>query len=946
MLIRYKACFGKKDPYTTVDWEKRQVDVYSHNGREKKVLLVEAPKHWSDNAVKIAAGKYFYGTEETSIRQMIHRVSSTLGQWAVDYGYMTPGNARQFADDLAYLCLHQMGSFNSPVWFNVGIKETKAPSQYNWWFNPKTQKAEPADTRIHPQCSACFIQSVKDNLGSIMDLAKSEAVLFKYGSGTGTDLTPLRSSMERLTGGGLASGPVSYLAIYDQVAGSIRSGGKTRRSAKMNTLRDWHPDILQFIECKAHEELKAKALIQMGFDGSLNGDAYGTVKFQNGNLSVRVSDEFMEAAQQKKPWTTREVTTGKPVTTYNASDLLDKIAWGTWVCGDPGLQFDEAIQKWHTCKDTSPIHSSNPCSEYLFLNDTACNLASLNLLRFLDPQGHLDIPRFQAAIRTFILAQDIIVSASCYPTPEIAENSHRFRTLGLGFCNLGGLLMTLGIPYHSEAGCYLASCITTLMTATAYQVSAELAKALGSFPGWSDARCAGVDKPLKHDNKESMLEVLHQHKAATEKLRSGPLPSMLPVVDTALLTWKSVLRANRGYRNAQVTVIAPTGTISFIMDSDTTGIEPELALVKTKYLTDGGQIRLCNQLVAKALQKLGYTETEIQRIQAHIQNFETIEDVQLKPEDPLVKEDKFPAGLYVSGLKEEHLPVFDCALPSSHGKRVLPPQAHLNMMAAVQPFISGAISKTVNVPEKTTVEEIRQIYVDAWKMGLKCVAIYRDGSKGAQPLVTQNKKNEPRSGHVPESRELIQAHEGSAQSAARRHLPSTRSALTHKFNVGGVDGYITVGLFPDGSPGEMFAVVSKEGSTIGGLMDTIATLTSLALQYNVPLEVLVNKFAYQRFEPSGITNNPNIRFANSIVDYIFRWMEDTFLTYKKGAVTPPQLNLPCLEDNMEPGEPKQAPRESRKNQVSGITCRDCGAVMHQSGTCFCCPQCGTTSGCS
>src|SRR5438093_10541920 len=703
----------------------------------------------------------------------------------------------------------------------------------------------------------------------IMRLAYSEAMLFKYGSGTGTDLTPIRSSKEKLSGGGRPSGPLSFLRVYDQVANVGKSGGKTRRAAKMNTLRDWHGDIEEFIDAKPKEEKKAWALIEQGYDGSYNGDAYGSVMYQNENLSVRASDDFMRAAIEGEEWWTRAVTTGQRLQKKDAATLLRKIAEGTWICGDPGLQYDGAIQKWHTCKGTEPIHSTNPCSEYVFLNNTACNLASLNLMKFKRPEGTFDVERFKAAVRIFIAAQEILVDNASYPTEEIAVNSHIFRTLGLGYANLGSLIMSYGLPYDSDAGRALAGSLSAMMTGAAYEQSAELADVLGPFKGYRDAHCAHVPKPLAPANVEAMLGVIKLHREAVEQIQ--PSQEFNYLKEEARRCWDGALERGRraGFRNAQVTVLAPTGTIAFMMDCDTTGIEPDIALVKYKLLAGGGSLKIVNRTVPEALSRLGYTAKEIERIIVHIEKFDTIEDVE-------------EAGQTVhSGVKPEHLPVFDCAFKAHRGQRSIHYMAHLKMMAAAQPFISGAISKTVNMPHESTVEDIRDAYVQAWKMGLKCVAIYRDGSKRSQPLNTKpttegSDKSVAAQVSVLAARikelEAEVAHlRDLAGKPLRRRLSDTRTAITHKFDIAGHEGYLTVGLFEDGQPGELFITMAKEGSTIGGLMDGIGTLTSMALQYGVPLEALVRKFAHQRFEPSGFTRNPDIRNASSITDYDFRW---------------------------------------------------------------------------
>src|SRR5580765_3613236 len=701
----------KTNPFDQLEWERRTAEITDDAG---KVIFkqenVEVPKSWSLLATKVVVSKYFYGESntpkpETSVRQLIHRISRTIADWAIKDGYFSTADGEVFYDELTWLCLNQYGAFNSPVWFNVGLFHQysigKHSSKGNWFYNRQTNEAERAKTQYeYPQGSACFIQSVQDNMEDIMRLAYSEAMLFKYGSGTGTDLTPLRSSKEKLSGGGRPSGPMSFLKVYDQVANVVKSGGKTRRAAKMNTLRDWHGDIEEFIDAKQREEKKAWALIEQGYDGSYNGEAYGSVMYQNENLSVRVSDEFMQAAIDGKEWWTRTVTTNKPLARKEASVLFNKIAEGTWICGDPGLQYDGAIQKWHTCKGTEPIHSTNPCSEYVFLNNTACNLASLNLMKFKREDGVFDVERFKAAVRIFITAQEILVDNASYPTKWIAENSHIFRTLGLGYANLGSLIMSYGLPYDSNEGRALAGAITAVMTGHAYEQSAEIAAGMGAFAGYWDARCAHVPKPKTKDNVESMLGVIKLHRDAVEEIQ--PSQEFNYLKEEARNTWNRTLERGKkaGYRNAQVTVLAPTGTIAFLMDCDTTGVEPDIALVKYKLLAGGGMLKIVNRTVPQALGRLGYSTKEIEGIIGHIEKHDTIEDVEENGQ------------AIRSGLKAEHLPVFDCAFKPHKGKRSIHYMAHLKMMGAAQPFISGAISKTVNMPNEASVEEIRDAYVD------------------------------------------------------------------------------------------------------------------------------------------------------------------------------------------------------------------------------------------
>jgi ribonucleoside-diphosphate reductase alpha chain len=968
-------------PFDEIEWEHRTAEITDDRGRAMfRQEHVEIPAEWSELATKIAVSKYFYGDaqlgndpsdggREDSVRQLIHRVTRTIADWGMEDGYFADeASGEVFYQDLTWLCLHQHGAFNSPVWFNVGLYHQygvgEDSGEGNWYWDIEDGHARRAPGQYHyPQASACFIQGVEDSMEDIMRLATAEAMLFKYGSGTGTDLSTLRSTREKLSGGGRPSGPLSFLRIYDQVANAVKSGGKTRRAAKMNTLKDWHPDIEEFIDAKTIEEKKAWALIEQGYDGSYNGDAYGSVMFQNENLSVRASDEFMQAAVDGSDWWTRRVTDGEPCEKKNARELLRKISLGTWTCGDPGIQFDSTIHRWHTCKGSGRQHSSNPCSEYLFLNDTACNLASLNLVRFQQSDGSFDTARFEAAVRVFLVAQEILVDRASYPTRAIAENSHAFRTLGLGYANLGALIMSRGLGYDSDEGRALAGAITALMTGAAYQVSAELAAVMGPFPSYHDARYGHVTSPPEPSNAPAMLEVIERHHAYALGLsRDG---DHAPVVEAARRAWDRALDAGRshGYRNAQVTVLAPTGTIGFLMDCDTTGIEPDIALVKYKLLAGGGMLKLVNRTVAPALRRLGYTADEIAGILVHIEKWDTIEDLTDPDSGELVR----------SGLKPQHLPVFDCAFKAHHGTRSLHYRGHLKMMAAAQPFLSGAISKTVNLPEAATVDDIMQTYIEAWQMGLKAVAIYRDNSKRSAPLATRKTADKlderPQDTLAAEFAELARENESLRHQLAapvRRPLNGTRMSLTHQFEIAGHKGFLTVGFYPDSQPGEIFIRMSKEGSTIGGLMDTVATLTSIALQYGVPLEELVNKFAYQRFEPSGYTNNPDIRTAFSITDYVFRWMGCQFIKGYREATSPDHgqaelpmpevtemehtaVNRPVPELRIDP--PAAAHPDRVKTALGtaymGILCSNCGSdKVIRAGACGVCTQCGTSQGCS
>ncbi len=1000
-------------PFDQIEWERRTAEITDDGG---KVIFkqedIEVPKSWSALATKIAVSKYFYGDiangtdpykggRETSVRQLIHRVTRTITDWGMADGYFADAEAAEvFYDDLTWLCLNQHGAFNSPVWFNVGLYHQygvgKGAGAGNYFYNRETGKSERAPSQYeYPQGSACFIQSVNDTMEDIMRLAMSEAMLFKYGSGTGTDLSSLRSTREKLSGGGKPSGPLSFLKVYDQVANVVKSGGKTRRAAKMNTLKDWHPDIEEFIDAKQKEEKKAWALIEQGYDGSYNGDAYGSVMYQNENVSVRVSDEFMEAAQEGREWWTRRVTDGKRCERKDARTLLHKIAEGTWVCGDPGMQFDTTIHKWHTCKGTDRQNSTNPCSEYLFLDNTACNLASLNLMKFKTPDGDFDVERFKAAVRIFITAQEIIVDNASYPIKEIAENSHIFRTLGLGYANLGSLIMSYGYGYDSVEGRSLCGAVTAIMTGEAYEQSARMAQALRPFPGYHDAHASGVPKPVAKDNVASMLEVIELHRCAVREISNAK--EFAHLKEEAARVWDSAaeLGKRHGYRNAQVTVLAPTGTISFLMDCDTTGIEPDIALVKYKLLAGGGMLKIVNQTVKPALEKLGYNAEEIERILAHIDAFDTIEDV--------IDTD---GSKISSGLKPEHLPIFDCAFKPFKGRRSLHYLAHLKMMAAAQPFLSGAISKTVNMPQSATVDDIVNSYIEGWRLGLKSIAIYREGSKRSAPLNTRKTKDMGAVGagadgglltgpedalqrRILELEQELAALRSQLNQPVRHRMPDTRSSMTHRFEIAGHEGYITVGLYEDGQPGELFITMSKEGSTIGGLMDTVGTLTSIALQYGVPLESLAKKFAYQRFEPSGFTKNPDIRHATSITDYVFRWLACQFIKGYKEATSPnraqpdlplkeileiekkvlnrPVTDLPRTGDkqvidvitNSSPDNPGITEHSGNGNGHAdrvtvalgsifmGITCSVCGSdKVIRAGACGVCIECGTSQGCS
>ena len=839
-----------ESPFDTTEWELRTAAIKGENGQLLfEQAACEIPAAWSQLATNVVVSKYFYGEihtpeREHSVKQLIHRVARTISDWGIADGYFkTPEDGENFYRDLAWLCVHQHGAFNSPVWFNVGLYHQYGVqgAKCNWrWDEASRDVTQPDNPYEYPQGSACFIQSVQDNMEDIMELARSEAMLFKFGSGTGTDLTTLRSQKEKLSGGGSPSGPLSFMRVYDQIAGVVKSGGKTRRAAKMQSLKVFHPDIMDFIECKSREEKKARVLIEKGgYDANFNGEAYSSILFQNANLSVRLTDEFMEAVERNDSWTTRWVTdSSKAGPTYKANEIMDRMSQCAWQCGDPGVQYDTTINRWHTCPNSGRINASNPCSEYMFLDDTACNLASINLMKFRKPDGEFDVERFAAACRVFLIAQEILVDHASYPTARIAKNSHLYRPLGLGYSNLGSLLMADGMAYDSDAGRGLCGALTAILHGAANRTSAELAGAVGPFEGFAA-------------NREPMLRVMQMHRDAVEEIDEA-CPA--PLRDAARQIWDDVLAEGRqhGYRNAQATVLAPTGTISFLMDCDTTGIEPDIALVKYKQLAGGGMLKIVNQTVPLALRKLGYEEPAIEKILAYIDKNDTIEDC---PE-----------------IQDEHLTVFDCAFKPRLGKRSINWEAHIKMMAAAQPFLSGAISKTVNMPRETTPEDIAGAYVEGWRLGLKAIAIYRDGSKESQPLSTSTESDK-------NAEKVVAA-------PRRERLPDTRRSVTHKFNVGGHEGYITVGLYDDGRPGELFITMAKEGSTIGGLMDSFGTAVSMSLQYGVPLEVYTKKFSHTRFEPWGYTKNPDIPVAKSLVDYIFRWMGTEFLPGYREANRP------------------------------------------------------------
>ena len=888
------------DPFASLQWDYRTAVIADESGNaffEQKD--VEIPASWSQTATNVVVSKYFRGPlgsdrRERSVRQLIGRVVDTITNWGVKDGYFLDAEESQaFRDELTHLLVQQKMAFNSPVWFNVGV--------------------EP-----RPQCSACFILSVEDTMESILDWCKTEGMIFKGGSGSGINLSPIRSSKEQLSAGGQASGPISFMRGADSIAGSIKSGGKTRRAAKMVVLNADHPDVEEFIDCKVNEERKAYALGTAGWDMSLNGDAWSSIQFQNANNSIRVTDEFMRAATEGRDWQLRSVVSGDGVQTVNARDLLQRMAAAAWACGDPGMQYDTTINDWHTCANTARINASNPCSEYMHVDNSACNLASLNLLRFAGEDGTFDVESFRRAVAVTIWAQEIIVGNSSYPTEKIAENTRAMRQLGLGYANLGALLMSLGLPYDSDEGRAYAASITALMTGHAYATSAAIAQRVGPFAAF-------------HENREPMLRVVAKHRDASRTIHTTLMTSELRVAAEKAWDDAHELGSTFGFRNAQATVLAPTGTIAFMMDCDTTGIEPDIALVKYKKLVGGGMMRIVNQTVPRALRRLGYSEEQVTAIEAYIDERGTIEGA--------------------PGLRDEHLAVFDCAFRAENGSRSIHHMGHIKMMGAVQPFISGAISKTVNLPTEATVEDVADAYVQAWKHGVKAIAIYRDGSKKVQPVSTSKGEGQA---SVPEGKPV------------RRKMSDTRSSLTHKFSIEGHEGYITVGLYDDGTPGEIFLSMAKQGSTVSGLMEAFGRSVSYALQYGVPLQDLVRNFSHMRFEPMGRTENRDIPVAQSIIDYVFRWLASRYMSpeeaYEVGVMTPEvkaalaagqyplPLQTPAAHNGMGEAATETVPQVYRAPRANGQAdapaCSLCGWIMIRSGTCYRCENCGSTSGCS
>jgi ribonucleoside-diphosphate reductase alpha chain len=890
--LEFKRYFTKDGvhPFDEVEWETRDAVIpnFKEGGNAFEQRGVEFPKSWSQNATNIVAQKYFRGPlgtpeRESSVRQMIGRVADTITEWGVkDHYFATPADARIFSDELTHLLVSQKAAFNSPVWFNVGVE-------------PK------------PQCSACFILAVDDSMSSILNWYVEEGTIFKGGSGSGINLSALRSSKEQLKGGGTASGPVSFMRGADSSAGTIKSGGKTRRAAKMVILNADHPDVRDFIWCKTVEERKARVLRDAGFDMDLDGKDSHSMQYQNANNSVRVTDEFMKAYQDDRDWKLKAVLTGEAVETVRARDLMREMAQAAWECADPGMQYDTIINDWHTCPATGRINASNPCSEYMHLDNSACNLASINLMKFVDDDMNFDVAAFKRAVEVVFTAQEIIVGNSSYPTEKIERNAKAFRQLGLGYANLGALLMARGLPYDSDGGRAWAGAITALMTGHAYRTSAGIAEHTGPFAGYAP-------------NRDAMLRVMRKHRVAADDIDAELVPEGL--LQAAKRAWDEAiaLGETNGYRNAQATVLAPTGTISFLMDCDTTGIEPDLALVKTKKLVGGGTMQIVNHTVPRALRRLGYSQEQVQAVVAYISEHNTV------------------AGSPF--LKEEHYPVFDCSM----GERPIHYMGHVRMMAAAQPFISGAISKTVNMPEQATVEEVEQLFLEGWKLGLKAVAIYRDNCKVAQPLSAEKKAKEP-----------LVALPGQP---LRRRLPASRPARTFSFAVGDAEGYITAGEYPGDGIGEIFLKVSKQGSTLSGVMDAFAIAVSLGLQYGVPLEAFTSKFVNMRFEPSGITKDPDIRFASSLVDYVFRRLALEYLPPEKRG----GLGVQSIEERKEyanghasreaasePDQPSLIDLSTvalSAKELDAPLCYSCGSQMQPAGSCYVCNSCGSTSGCS
>jgi ribonucleoside-diphosphate reductase alpha chain len=888
LAVRRRFTIEGRDPYDEIEWEIRDAHIPGKTGPAFEQKNVEFPKFWSQTATNIVAQKYFRGRmsspeRERSVKQMIGRVVSTIGRWGREGGYFAgEAEARTFEDELKAILVNQLAAFNSPVWFNVGFEE-------------------------RPQCSACFILSIEDSMDAILDWIRREGIIFRGGSGSGVNLSRLRSSKEQLSKGGYASGPVSFMRGADASAGTIKSGGKTRRAAKMVVLDVDHPDIQEFIWCKAHEEEKARVLEAAGYDMSLDSADWASIQYQNANNSVRVSDAFMEAAESDGDWNLTARTDGTVVETVKARKLLHEIAEAAWRCADPGVQYDTTINSWHTLPNTGRINASNPCSEYMSIDDSACNLASLNLMKFRREDGELDVEAFEDAVDVVFLAQEILVGNSSYPTPEIERNAKAYRQLGLGYANLGALLMARGLAYDSDEGRAYGAAVTALMTGRAYRKSAEIAARMGPFAGY-------------RPNAAAMLGVIAKHRAAVGNIaHADTVPSDL--LGAARRAWDDALDLGeaRGYRNAQATVLAPTGTISFMMDCDTTGVEPDFSLVKSKKLVGGGEITIVNKTVSAGLEKLGYAPAEVDEVIAYIDERNTV-----------------VGAPYV---KSEHYPVFDCAV----GERAIHYTGHVKMMGAIQPFISGAISKTVNMPEAATIDDVAQLYVDAWRLGVKAIAIYRDNCKVAQPL--QGKS---------EGSQATLAPAGPTAAPRRRRLPDDRTEIGRKFRVGEYEGYIHVGVFDDGAPGDIFVDIAKDGTTLQGLMNSLMIAVSMGLQYGVPPAVYVSKLSHLRFEPSGPTNDPNIRSAKSIVDYIFRWFGMKFLDVdqqEEAGILSPEVRAKLADRyaNGGGGEPHEQPAPGQtalfNSFEDAIECNRCGGRMVRAGTCYTCRDCGTSTGC-
>jgi ribonucleoside-diphosphate reductase alpha chain len=888
LAVRRLFTIEGRDPYDEVEWETRDAHIPGKNGPAFEQRGVEFPKFWSQTATNIVAQKYFRGRmtspeRERSVKQMIGRIVGTVGTWGRDGGYFaTEDEAHTFEDELKAILVNQLAAFNSPVWFNVGFEEK-------------------------PQCSACFILSIDDSMDAILDWIRREGIIFRGGSGSGVNLSRLRSSKEQLSKGGYASGPVSFMRGADASAGTIKSGGKTRRAAKMVVLDVDHPDIQEFIWCKAHEEEKARVLEAAGYDMSLDSPDWASIQYQNANNSVRVSDSFMQAAGTDADWNLTARTDGSVVDTVKARKLLHEIAEAAWRCADPGVQYDTTINAWHTLPNSGRINASNPCSEYMSIDDSACNLASLNLMKFRREDGELDVEAFEHACDVVFLAQEILVGNSSYPTPEIEQNAKAYRQLGLGYANLGALLMARGLAYDSDEGRAYAAAITALMTGRAYRKSSEIAKRMGAFAGY-------------RPNAAAMIGVIAKHRAAVGNIANAEtIPSDLLVA--ARKAWDDALDLGEvyGYRNAQATVLAPTGTISFMMDCDTTGVEPDFSLVKSKKLVGGGEITIVNKTVPLGLEKLGYAPSEVDEIVAFI--------------------DERNSVVGAPYVKSEHYPVFDCAV----GERAIHYRGHVKMMGAIQPFISGAISKTVNLPETATIQEVADLYLEAWQLGVKAIAIYRDNCKVAQPL----------SGKGDKAQQLL-APAGALAAPRRRRLPDDRNEIGRKFRVGEYEGYIHVGVFDDGSPGDIFVDIAKDGTTLQGLMNSLMIAVSMGLQYGVPPEVYVSKLSHLRFEPSGPTNDADIRSAKSIVDYIFRWFGKKFLDVdqqEEAGILSAEVRA-NMAARYASGEPAPPATETAPGQTAlfnphedAIECNRCGGRMVRAGTCYTCRDCGTSTGC-